>query len=488
VPDRRRIVTISPAGTVTTVKDLEDSSSFYAIQDTFTVRAPDRRAIVAERQRRYGGAMTVDERHANGAISWQALVKATTVDGVLLNVEAMLSTLEQPRQDLYYEWRPDGATSSVYYAIRGPAKWAPTYKWAQFTGAKSMIVDIEIPVAPLARGDAITISLGTPTLPAVVALGTSIPGDAPALAAVTMRTTGGAAPPIWALFGWSKRPGTPLASSVAPFGIIEAETAVSLATWASFGADATYRGSSGVRATTAGAGTASASFVVDPSVLAVDDFAVADTDVEVWARVALDGGVVSPKVTLSIEPNAGTSFGQRSYSAEYGSAGKLLPVPSTTGVKFRFVKLGTLSMPVDTAAPVKWNVRVDASWATGSAGVFGLDYLVMVPARARALSPSGKPNDAFYPDFIASTSDTAKTIDSDLSGKVASGAANAGRDSGLGGSLIELPPGTVDVLVKLSSLVADDPTSDATTEQLSHALSSGSQLVVTPRYWLAKGA
>jgi hypothetical protein len=39
----------------------------------------------------------------------------------------------------------------------------------------------------------------------------------------------------------------------------------------------------------------------------------------------------------------------------------------------------------------------------------------------------------------------------------------------MGGELLEtLPPGNTDMLLKLSSLVPDDPTVDATSEQVSH--------------------
>jgi hypothetical protein len=284
------------------------------------------------------------------------------------------------------------------------------------------------------------------------------------------------------MIGWTKRPGSPLASSVAPFGIIEAETGTSLSGWAST-ANAVYRGGNGLQVTTAGAGTASALFAIDPSVMQPDEFTPGEFQCEVWARTRTQNNLVSPKLTLSLEPFAGTAFGGVQYSAEYGSSGKLLPLP-TSGDALRFVKLGTLSMPVNTAAPLKWNLKVAAAWSAGSSSFLGLDYLVLVPSRQRALSPSAKPNDASYPDFIGSTGATTKTVRPDLSGIVASGAGNPGRDSGLGGSLIELPVGNVDLMVMLSSIVADDPTVDASTMQISHTGVTGS-VRVTPRVWLA---
>lgn len=490
MPDTRKIVTISRTGTVTTVKDLEDNSTIFAVRDTFTVTPGQRKTVFAQRTRRYGGSLAASESHENAVAKWQVLVSGSSADNVNSNVESMLGVLERATLDTFLEWRPDGAGTSTYFEIRGPAQWNLTYKWVQYVGTRTMLVDVSLPVAPLARGD---VTSGAPvqsqtfsstTMPATVQLGTAVPGSAPALADVSVRTSGGSNAPIWALIAWTQRPGSPLASSVAPFGVIEAESYAAVSTWAAIGTDANFRGSNGIRATTSGAGTASATWTVDPSVMQPDDFTQGTIDIEVWARVELASSVVSPKLTLSLEPNAGASFGSSQYSAEFGSAGKLLTLPSS-GTRFRFVRLGTLTMPVDPANALKWDVKIAGAWSSGSSGSFGLDYLCLVPARSRAVSKSGVANDAAYPDFIISTSDTTKTVRSDLSGLVASAAGTAGKDSGLGGVPIEFPTGNVDVLIKLSSLVADDPTSDATSEQLSHTGVTGTFLI-SPRYWAAR--
>jgi hypothetical protein len=487
--DRSRIVTLDASGTSTTVKDFNDLANYYTRRDTFQIRPGAAKAVMAERQRRYGGSGAVAETADNGSIAWTAVVKGATADAALARAEEIFATLRAPRRDLYFEWLQGGgtgATQRTFYEIRGPANLAVTYSSTMFNDAKAWLVDVEIPVAPLALAPPTTITIASTTLPASISLGTLIPGSAPSLANVTLRTSGGVSPPIWAMIGWVKQPGTTLASSVAPQGPIGASTASSSVTW-SITADANYRGGGGLKTTTAGAGTASGLWALDPSVLDADDWALSDVDVEVWARVELASTLVSPKLTLSLQPFAGTAFGGEQFAAEFGSAGKQLTKPSS-GTAFRFVKLGTLSMPVDKAQPLKWNLKVGATWGGSSAGTFGLDYLWLVPARQRALSPTAKPNDAAYPDFIASTSDTQKRIcGADLSGQVASAAGNFGRDSGLGGSPIELSPGDTRLLLKLSSLVPDDPTSDATSEQLSHTGVTGT-VVVWPRYWLAKGA
>jgi hypothetical protein len=484
--DRRRIVTVDEnAGTVATLLDLETGTTYQSVRDSWVVTPGQRKTTMAQSQRRYGGAVPTGETHENGSIAWSILVDAATADTVTAAMEALIGQLEAlrvTRDDVHLEWRPDGSTASTYYEVRGPATWQPHYSWLQFMQNQSLVVDIKIPVAPLAKLAASNIVISSTTMPNTVALGSAVTGNAPALAAVSLTTSGGASPPIWAMIGWTKRPGSPLASSVAPWGIIEAETGASLSGWAST-ANAVYRGGNGLQVTTSGAGTASALWPIDPSVMQPDEFTPGEFQCEVWARIRVGNTVVSPKLTLSLEPFAGTAFGGAQYSAEYGSSGKLLTLGLGATVE-RPVKLGTLSMPVDTASPLKWNLRLQGSWAVGSSGVLGADYLWLVPARQRALSASGKPNDSFYPDFIGSTAATTKTIRSDLSGRVASGGGNAGRDSGLGGSLIELPVGNVDLMVMLSSVVSDDPTADASTMQLAHATVTGS-VRVTPRVWLA---
>lgn len=480
--DRRRIVRISSAGTVTTVIDLEDGASYYSVRGSFTVTPGQRKPTMAESQRRYGGARQTGESHDNGSIAWKMLVKGSTADACLANFEAAIGHLESTSMDLYFEWRPAGATQSTYYEIRGPAVWNPQYEWAQFQGAQSFVGDIRIPVAPLAYGASATIAIPSTTLPATIPLGASIPGNAPALADISLTTSGGTSAPIWAMIAWSRRPTAPVAG-VAPFGIIDAATSTTYSGWAPV-ADANYRSGTGMKVTTSGAGTARAQFTVDPSTLAPDDFSGDEIAIEMWARVELASTLVAPRMFLSGNPFQSTAFTLAQHSIEFGSVGKLLTAPSS-GTHFRFVKLGTLNLPIDAAAAREHYIDISASWATGSSGTFGLDYVVMVPARQRALSPSSKPNDSAYPKFIGSTATATKTIRSDLSGKIAASTGNAARSSGLGGSLLELPPGQVDLMVKLSSLVADDPTLDASSEQLAHSGTTG-ELRVTPRYWLAR--
>lgn len=482
--DRKRIVTITRAGAVTTVKDLEDGTTYNSVRDSFQVKPAKRNVIYAQRTRRYAGATAAAETHENAEVTWKVLVAGTTPNAVNSNVEAMLNVLERATLDTFLEWRPEGATTSSYFEIRGPATWALTYSWVQYTGTKTMVVDVSLPVAPLVRGDVVTQTFASTTMPETIALPSTIAGSAPALCDVSLRCSGGSNAPIWALIGWTRRPDTPLSGAIAPFGAVDAESYDTVSTWAAIGTDANYRNSNGIRVTTSGAGSSSATWAIDPSVMQADDFTQASVDVEVWARIELASTVVTPKLTLSLEPYAGTNFGGVRYSAEYGSSGKQLTSPSS-GTVFRFIRLGTVTMPIDKATPLKWALKVAGSWVVGSSGSFGLDYIVMTPARARAVSKSGVANDSAYPKFVASTSDTIKTIRSDLSGLVASGTGNAGADSGLGGTMIELPPGDVNMMVKLSSMVADDPSSSTTSEQKEHTGVTGT-FTITPRYWAVR--
>ena len=468
------------------VRNLENGSTFQSIRDSWKVNTAPRKTNWSRASRRYGGARAASEIHdENGSVEWQILVNGATADAALQNVEALLGDVESSQLDLYLEWKPEGATNTEYFEIRGPCEWSTDYKWAQFSGARSLIVSVRVPVAPLVLYPSYVTAIASTTLPSTVQLAAAVTGDAPALMDITLtHGTGVGAAPIWAKIGWARRPGSPLASSSVPFGFIEAESGT-LTTWAST-ANAAYRGGNGAEVTTSGAGTASAVFAVDPSTLVADDFTPGEVDVEVWASVRIANGVISPKLTVSLEPFAGTPFGNPVYDPIYGSSGKLITKPSS-GTTKRYVRLGVVSMPVDAITPLKHNLRVAASWAVGSTGVFGLDYIDLNLARQRALSVTGKANDASYPKFIASTAATSKRIrGADLSGAVASGTGNFGRDSGLGGQLIEVAPGNVDLSLKLSSLVPDDPTSDTTDEQLQHAVTG--TVRVTPRGYIARGA
>lgn len=477
--DVRGIYTIDRAGTATLVKSLEDTTNYFAAADSVDIQMGQGKPVMATGQNRYEGAVPVDVSHDNGTYQWKLLVKGSTVSDALAKAEAFIGAGEAWRPGLYLGWTADGASSMTYFEIRGPFAVKPTYKWTQMFGAKSWIFEVSVPIAPLVRAAALQTNntISSTTMPAVVQLANAVGGSAPALADLSLRTSGGSAAPIWALIAWWKRvTATPLSGSVAPIGIIEAESGT-MTTWSSV-ANAAYRGGNGAQATTSGAGTASTVIPVDPSVLTADDFARGTVDIEVWVDYRVASTVVSPRLIASMIPTSG--FGARRYT-ELGASGRLLTLPSAGTVK-RFTRLGVLTMPIDALTPVKWDLTVAASWAAGSSGAFGADYVCLVPARQRACSRTGVANDSGYPKFIASTSDTTKIVRSNLSGAVASAAGNPAVDTGLGGSRLWLPPGDVDMLIKLSSTVPDNPTVDASDEQLSHTGVTGGLSLVNRNF------
>jgi hypothetical protein len=280
-----------------------------------------------------------------------------------------------------------------------------------------------------------------------------------------------------------------------PVGVIEAESADAgnLFTWA-VTSSGSYRLGDYLYASGLGAaGSAAADWLIDPHLLVPDDYAKEEIAVEVWGRVVLHSGLTAPTVILSVAPENATvasgvlssSYGAIRYSEEWGSAGKALVKPSS-GEAVRFTRLGTVRLPVDLRRPLRSRLQVRVTWTGASSATSGLDYLVLVPVASRALSPSAKVNDASFPKFFASTAETLKTIRSDLSGLVSKPPFAPSSDHGLGGSLIELQGANSDILVKLSSLVPDDPTSDTTTEELSYT--GYMHLAVTPRFRTARGS
>jgi hypothetical protein len=321
------------------------------------------------------------------------------------------------------------------------------------------------------------------SLPGQIVLSGAIPGDAPAKADITLTTAyaplGGL--PIWALLGWSKRPGSGLAA--APFGIMEAETASNLSGWASE-ANVGARGELMLLDKAAlFTDVYTASWAVDPSLMVADEF-TGEVAIEVWARVMLAPTIITPSLTLSTHPEDGLTYGTPRYTEEWGSVGKLLVTPTEAAGRFRMTRLGTLQMLVDPLRPRKWLVWLDGKVGAGSSGEWGTDYLILVPAAQRACSPSGKANDASYPTFIPSFNETSKTVRSDLSALISVPPKYGHPDHGLGGQLIELPPGETELVAKLSDLVPDDPTSNGLSEHLSRSVTV--HVAVTPRWYLAR--
>jgi hypothetical protein len=214
-------------------------------------------------------------------------------------------------------------------------------------------------------------------------------------------------------------------------------------------------------------------YVIDPALLVPDDYTQSEVAIEVWGRFE----IVStdwPVMKIYTLPLGG---GVAQYTEEFGSAGTTMTLPSAGTVR-RFVRLGTLRFATHLGL---YKIVV-----AGASPTPDLDYLLLVPSRSRALSPSRKANDPTFPTFVSSTAELTKRIRSDLSATVQEPNVPETPTSGLGGSLLEFPPGDVDTVVKLSSLVPDDPTSNTTDEQLAH--SATVHFRVTPRWHLGRSS
>jgi hypothetical protein len=259
-----------------------------------------------------------------------------------------------------------------------------------------------------------------------------------------------------------------------PFAVVEAENA--LVASGAVTSNANFRSGFGI------ATTSRAKVVIDPSLARQDDYTQGDIAIEVWARLevgATEGGSSLP-LKLSAQPISASANLPTLYSEEFGTSGHIIVQPSSGTVR-RFVRAGTLRLPTNAG---RYLVVVENTGAS----TISYDYLLLVPANGRALGPSGKANDSSFPKFVPVTSEVTRRIRSDLSGTLnepATGTAEIAAP-GLGGSLLEFPSVDIDAVLKLSSLVPDDPTSDTTTEQLAH--SATVHFAVTPRWRLGRGS
>lgn len=259
----------------------------------------------------------------------------------------------------------------------------------------------------------------------------------------------------------------------APFGIIEGENTVASTTLANSG---NYRSSFG--ASTTGS-TLTSLVVVDPTLAVPDEYRQSEIAIEVWARVLLPS-TLGPVTGTAYASALSASTLPKIYTDEFGIAGRSVLVPTSDAI--RFLRMGVIRLPTNLG---RWELGVDFVRASGS-GTWVVDYLILVPASGRALSPTGKANDSTYPDFASVTTELTRHIRPDLSGTLREPGGAEYLAPGLGGSLLEFPPGNLEVLLKLSSLVPDDPTVDATTEQLAHTATL--HLAVTPRWHLGRSS
>lgn len=446
MPDRRRIVRRTAAGSFVLVQDLYDDTSFFHLRDTFKVTAAPRQALLAKRQRRYGGALTIGETHDNGAIGFSSLVRGTSATDCLTKVEQLLSVLESPRPDLFFEWRPDGASNSTYYEIRGPATWQPDYSWAKLQGAGSIGVDVTIPVAPIAQLARVTQTITSIANMSLVQIPTAIGGTAPALVDVGIASGTVGKPIIQSMvIAWAPRAAAGPNGNAAPFGPRTGpDTAGTAGTW-----------------------TFSTTNVTP------DDFSD-EIELDIWAKIFTPSGGNQRAVAqvTGASSSGGSAITSPRYTVEWGQLG----TPLIDGGGYQLYRLGVIPVPVSPDTDPYWSLKI-----TVPAGA-KLSTVFINPARARASTVTGKPIADVRPFLIRQgSSPTTKTIrGQDLSGVVSVTGGEPLPDSGLGGSPIEMRPGLNDLMLLASNTV---PNVADTALDLDYTMTA--VLTITPRVWLA---
>lgn len=464
-----------------------NTGGIQIVRDSFKSQAPARTALYSDSARRYGGSRQTAETHANGALTVSLYTNAATADAAVNQWESLLGTIEGGGQiDYFIKWKPDGATNATFYEVRGAASWTANYRWIEFSQNKSVVFEVSWPVAPLAQGPAISVSaLSTTSYPANVQLpaasgySVSVPGTAPALLDLDVaKASGSSENTDFFMVGWTKRPAAPVGSTNAPFGLIDIAsggTGLSVS-------NMTYS-TAPTRASIASPAYGTSYYLgvdIDPSTIQRDDFTRNEVQLEVWARIQVSTTHTVTVVT-SLESKASTGAASR-YTTEYGNTGKLL---DTTNSGTYYYRLGTVPAVVDPNNKAVYTLKIAPSFAATSAVEFAIDHVVILPARQRALTPTDRAPDSTYPSFIyrnGSTSAVKKTVRSDLSGWISTSSAAVYPDSGLGGQLLEIPAGNVDLFIKGTRGVPDNTT---TADDATQSLTITGTII--PRYFLGRG-
>lgn len=296
------------------------------------------------------------------------------------------------------------------------------------------------------------------------------------------------------------------------FGIIEGEAYAQEisnggASTLSIASGASLRGSNTAQITWANGTAPAMYYYVDPNTLVPDDFTLGEVDVEVFARVNFQNAVTAT-ILMQAEPTERYSglvlAGRKRYTREYGATAKALVTPSTAAA-WRIVRLGTLPMAVDPQNPQRWRIRLTPTLSVAGA-TFYIDYLMVAPVRYRACLPTGKVDDggATYPSFIpydpnwGTGSAMTKIFRADGSALIRNPIPPFGRynllppafpDHGFGKQL-QFPTGDVDVYMKLSDTIPDDPSVNNAQDMSGGASASWVstlRAMVTPRYYVGRG-
>jgi hypothetical protein len=220
------------------------------------------------------------------------------------------------------------------------------------------------------------------------------------------------------------------------------------------------------------------STAVDPSLVTLDGFE-GDVSIEVWIRTYYYAPTMLGAVlNLQGFPPGGAGAARTPVDAPY-------PQPFAgfgSSANWRIHRAGILRLPSEPGAGA-WSVIAQVIPGAGSSGLFAWDYLLLVPARHRASSPTGvSPLAGGYPRLLASSGGAqTKTIRRDGSGQVSLIGGTSHSDTGLSGPLLVAPGPSGAVLVAASPAVPDDP-GVSTGDVLTAAVPV--RVTVTPRYSL----
>lgn len=260
-----------------------------------------------------------------------------------------------------------------------------------------------------------------------------------------------------------------------PFGVWDAA-----GQWLGAGLAATANANShsGTIAQTSGTVTTGVTGMVDTSLVDPDEGVDDEVSALLITRLLLSGG--NPKFTLSAWSaaqldSASGVYGPLTYPIEFGSAYHGLHDPSSNSV-FEPAKVGTLRW---RRGRIRNAVTVSLQGASIAQPV-GQDFTVSLPAARCALHPTG----VAYAVGIAGAN-SMFTIKPDLSATFRyPPQTDVLPHPGLGGALLEFPPGPVNVIVAGLAMAPDTPAVDGagTGDGSTGSYSTHVHFAVTPRY------
>jgi hypothetical protein len=275
-----------------------------------------------------------------------------------------------------------------------------------------------------------------------------------------------------------------------PVGRLNAASAYSFTNWGIAADAATISGYSAQFTTGAGGFSLGAQWIIDPGLVWTDEYQQAAIDLEVWARVNLSTNHSAVTCQVYAFPLMATATPIAFvYTREYGAGYKSVTNIPTVSQAFRLIRAGTIPLPAGAAGAQRnlWALGFSLLGTSSAPASCNLDHLLLIPARARCLSPSGANKASGYPKFIAPTSGiTTRLVKSDLTGfwgsqGVSSAQIDLAATHGLGGSPIELPIEDHYVIPRVYANVPDgEQGTDADFSVANYAIST--HFALTPRW------